>query len=708
MSPSGAAPTSNTEDSAWARAIWAPTRLGEAVEALSRASGLASAGAGTAPPDEPPPAVAARLGLELHAVHCDVAGLKQLLRSAPPFLLPLGYGAAVPMLAVIRRGLGGALIVLGPDGRRARVPVAALTARLLGPLEAYAAPEIDALLDEAGLAPARRARARERLLAERLATTRVGAALLLRAAPWSSPLALARDAGLLAPALKLLGARALGLALGLASWVIIGGGALSGQLSPAWVGGWALLGLTGLVIGQWGAWQQGQLALRGGAAMKRLLLRGAMNLDPEHHRRQGSGGSLARVSESQAIEDLVLSGGLNAVFGALDLLVAAAVLWLAPAGPLLVALFGLCLIALALATARGGRLTSQLTEGRLQLAGLLVERMVGHRTRLAQAHPERRAAGEDEALAEHHLRVERLDRHRLLLHALLGGGFTVLSAATLGAVFVSGALSAGELALGVGGVLLAQGALMGVNGALDGLIAAAVSWRAIAPLAQAARAAPSLGDLRVNPAAPRRGELLLRAQGLRFTWPGRARPTLDGAQMSLYAGDRALISGPSGGGKSTLAALLSGQRAPDAGLLLLRGLDLGTFGEGRWRGAAVAAPQFHENYVFTHSLAFNLLLGGEWPAEPEALDEARALLEELGLGPLLMKMPAGLAQFVGESGWQLSHGERSRVYLARALLQGADLVILDESFAALDPATLRRCLEVAHRRAATLIVIAHP
>ena len=71
-------------------------------------------------------------------------------------------------------------------------------------------------------------------------------------------------------------------------------------------------------------------------------------------------------------------------------------------------------------------------------------------------------------------------------------------------------------------------------------------------------------------------------------------------------------------------------------------------------------------------------------------------------------MTSGLAQFVGESGWQLSHGERSRVYLARALLQGADLVILDESFAALDPATLRRCLEVAHRRAATLIVIAHP
>ena len=708
MSPPERPVVNHTDTAAWDALTWPSERLGEAIEALSRACGLARADASTAPPDEPPPAVATRLGVELHAVHCDVAGLQGMLRSAPPFVLTLGYGASDSMLAVVRRASFGALIVLGPDGRRGRVPVEDITKRLCGPLEAREALAIDELLDEAGLAPRRRAKARARLLEERLASSRLRGGLLLRAAPWSSPLALARDAGLLPPLVKLLGARAVGLALGLASWVVIGGGALSGQLSPAWVGGWALLGLTGLVLGQWGAWQQGQLALRGGAAVKRLLLRGAMNLDPEHHRRHGSGGSLARVSESQAIEDLVLSGGLSVIFGAFDLLVAAGVLWIAPAGPALVGLFVLCLVAIVAATARGGRLTLQLTEGRLTLAGLLVERMVGHRTRLAQAHPDRRTAGEDEALAEHHLRVERLDRHRLGLHALLGGGFTVLAATVLGGVFALGALPAEALALGVGGVMLAQGALLGVNTSLDGLIAAAVSWRAIEPLARAAREAPNLGDLRVNPAPPMPGELLLRAQGVRFTWPGRSRPTLDDVQMSLFAGDRVLLGGPSGGGKSTFAALLSGQRPPDAGLLLLRGLDLGTFGAGRWRGAAVAAPQFHENYVFTHSLAFNLLLGGAWPAEPHELNAARALLEELGLGPLLDKMPSGLAQFVGESGWQLSHGERSRVYLARALLQGAELVILDESFAALDPATLRRCLEVAHRRAGTLIVIAHP
>jgi ABC-type transport system involved in cytochrome bd biosynthesis fused ATPase/permease subunit len=71
-------------------------------------------------------------------------------------------------------------------------------------------------------------------------------------------------------------------------------------------------------------------------------------------------------------------------------------------------------------------------------------------------------------------------------------------------------------------------------------------------------------------------------------------------------------------------------------------------------------------------------------------------------------MPSGLQQMVGETGWQLSHGEKSRVYIARALLQRARLVMLDESFAALDPRTLRDVLACVLRRASTLLVIAHP
>jgi ABC-type transport system involved in cytochrome bd biosynthesis, fused ATPase and permease components len=101
-------------------------------------------------------------------------------------------------------------------------------------------------------------------------------------------------------------------------------------------------------------------------------------------------------------------------------------------------------------------------------------------------------------------------------------------------------------------------------------------------------------------------------------------------------------------------------------------------------------------------------MGRRWPPQSEDLEEAEAICRELGLGDLLDRMPAGLLQMVGETGWQLSHGERSRLYIARALLQGADLVILDESFAALDPENLHQALRCVLNRASTLLVIAHP
>jgi ATP-binding cassette subfamily B protein len=105
---------------------------------------------------------------------------------------------------------------------------------------------------------------------------------------------------------------------------------------------------------------------------------------------------------------------------------------------------------------------------------------------------------------------------------------------------------------------------------------------------------------------------------------------------------------------------------------------------------------------------FNALMGGEWPPREGDVERAEALCRELGLGDLLARMPAGVLQHVGETGWQLSHGERSRLYIARALLQRADLLVLDESFAQLDPENLRRALQCVLRRASTVMVIAHP
>jgi ATP-binding cassette, subfamily B, bacterial len=178
--------------------------------------------------------------------------------------------------------------------------------------------------------------------------------------------------------------------------------------------------------------------------------------------------------------------------------------------------------------------------------------------------------------------------------------------------------------------------------------------------------------------------------------------------VKIGAGDRLLLEGPSGGGKSTLAALLAGSRVPESGLMLLDGLDRETLGSEPWRRRVVLAPQFHENHVLMGTFAFNALLGRGWPPGPQDLEAAEQTCRALGLGDLLDRMPAGMQQVIGETGWQLSQGEKSRLYLARALLQNAEMVILDESFGALDPATLRQCLAFVLETAPTLLVIAHP
>jgi len=247
-------------------------------------------------------------------------------------------------------------------------------------------------------------------------------------------------------------------------------------------------------------------------------------------------------------------------------------------------------------------------------------------------------------------------------------------------------------------------------GGLWQVAGAIIAWKQIAPLFHAASAQYGTSAPLTAPRRPGLGDVhpVLEAHDIVFRYRESGEPVLKGCSLHVRSGDRLLLEGPSGGGKSTLASLLVGLRSPESGLLFLHGLDRPSIGAEAWRRAVVAAPQFHENHVFTETFAFNLLMGRRWPPEMEDLEEADTLCRELGLGPLLDRMPAGLLQMVGETGWQLSHGERSRLYLSRALLQKADVVVLDESFAALDPENLERCLHTVLERAPTLVVIAHP
>jgi len=169
-----------------------------------------------------------------------------------------------------------------------------------------------------------------------------------------------------------------------------------------------------------------------------------------------------------------------------------------------------------------------------------------------------------------------------------------------------------------------------------------------------------------------------------------------------------VLEGDSGSGKSTLASIVAGLRQPDSGLVLAGGLDRPTLGESGWRRRVALVPQFHDNHMFYGSFAFNLMIARSWPATVPELEEALDICVDLGLQPLIERMPSQIHQFVGETGWQLSHGEKNRVYVARALLSRAPLIVLDESLGALDPDTMILVTECIEKRAIAALVIAHP
>jgi len=334
--------------------------------------------------------------------------------------------------------------------------------------------------------------------------------------------------------------------------------------------------------------------------------------------------------------------------------------------------------------------------------------MVGHRTRLAQEAPERRHDGEDQAVEGYLSQSATMDR-AAMMQSVVARGWLFAALLGLSPAFVAATATPPALAVSLGGMLLAYRALAKLAASLSSLLSAAIAWRQVSPLLKAAARTEAAGSMMAAGGSESRAAgTVVEARDLTFRFRERGEPALRGCSLRINPGDKLLLEGPSGGGKSTFAALLTGLRAPESGLLLAGGLDYQTLGASGWRRRVVSAPQFHENHVFTGTFAFNLLMGRNWPPTGEDFAEAERVCRELGLAELVDRMPAGLLQMVGETGWQLSHGERSRLFLARALLQESELVILDESFGALDPETLRQCLSAALDRAKTLLVIAHP
>jgi ATP-binding cassette subfamily B protein len=653
-----------------------------------------------------------QLGLEIEPVDARVSTVRGLLAEGGPVLVAHPGSASTGSLFLVLLACdqrGRVAQVLGADRRVHRLAAAEIDAWLDDEQRGPSGQAFSRFASGVGLAAGDEEKAR-RILGGVVGPSRAAVGWALQPAGSS-----------LAERLQQSGARRVvgtalvsylaGFALMVGSWWLLGAAALQGRLERGWLWAWGMLLLTFVLTRASGVWAAGRLAVQVGGLVRERLLEGILRLPADQVRVKGIGHLLGTVLEADALDAFARTGGPLLLADVFQLVFGAVVLLLGAAPILhLVLLVGWLLLAAGLVRRLYRRLLDW-SDARLALTDELVETMVGYRTLVVQQPAAQQ--GDDRGLAVYARKQAALDSEMARLSALLPRGWLVLGVAALVPGFASGAGQSTALAVSLGGVLLVYLALRRV--AMEtgpGLAAAVLGWKRTQPLFEAASEKAQAGEtVAVLPtevdeaSAGRRG--LLVGRDVSFSYPGRLEPVLRGCNIEIRRRQHILLEGSSGSGKSTLGALLCGLRQPSSGLLLLGGFDHHSLRPERWRQRAAGVPQSHENHILSASLLFNIAMARRWPPRSADEQEIEAICRELGLSDLIARMPGGLQQMVGDSGWQLSQGERSRVCVARALLQEADLRVLDESFATLDPETLDRVLECVVRRSETLVVVSH-
>ncbi len=202
--------------------------------------------------------------------------------------------------------------------------------------------------------------------------------------------------------------------------------------------------------------------------------------------------------------------------------------------------------------------------------------------------------------------------------------------------------------------------------------------------------------------APARGDVVF--EGVTFAYPGRPDlPALNGFDLVVRPGERVALVGPSGAGKSTVLRLLLRFYDPQAGRILLDGVDLRDADPAEVRARMALVAQ--ESPLFSGTAAENVRFGRDGATDADVEAALRAAQAE----GFLKARAEGFATQVGDRARSLSGGQRQRLAIARALVRDAPVLLLDEATSALDAENehlVQRALDEAMRGKTTL-VIAH-
>jgi ATP-binding cassette subfamily B protein len=207
--------------------------------------------------------------------------------------------------------------------------------------------------------------------------------------------------------------------------------------------------------------------------------------------------------------------------------------------------------------------------------------------------------------------------------------------------------------------------------------------------------------VRLQVAGPHAGEVAF--DRVTFRYQGQAEPIYSDFTLTIRAGERVALVGPTGSGKSTFVKLMQRLYDLNGGRILIAGQDIAAVTQTSLRRAIAAVPQ--DPALFHRTIAENI--GYARPDAP--LADVIAAAKRARAHDFIARLPRGYDTLVGERGVKLSGGERQRVAIARAFLADAPILILDEATSSLDVETER---DVARATEAlmggrTTIVIAH-
>jgi ATP-binding cassette, subfamily B, bacterial CvaB/MchF/RaxB len=186
-----------------------------------------------------------------------------------------------------------------------------------------------------------------------------------------------------------------------------------------------------------------------------------------------------------------------------------------------------------------------------------------------------------------------------------------------------------------------------------------------------------------------------------FSYGASDQPVLKGANIDIARGDKIVITGPSGTGKSTLFKLLSAQERPQSGEITLNGIA--------WPNLAVdeirrhAAHMRQGDIILLGTIAENVTLFAGNADE----ERVHAVLGEVGLLDDVMRLPMRTRTLISDSAANISAGQRQRLLLARALYQRRELLLLDEPTSNLDPDAVQKIAASLQRLDCTVVVITH-